>query len=124
MLQQHLADLFRVTSGGHGQPPSPTGVVIAELADGLDEQGRPVIRKADLRTAKAYERRFEELLATGPAWINLNYCGLLDGMALVLVEFPERRSGSRSPSTSVNLSGPPATVAASGWDARSYVAVR
>ena len=56
----------------------------------------------------------------GFAWLNMNYCGILRGSGLVLIEYPRGPAGKKGP-TSVNFSGPPKLVADAGWDALAYV---
>ncbi len=122
MLQQRLDLLFRMMAGQPGQPPVQGHVVIAELTkDRFDHQGRPVIAIAELHTVEQYDDRFSALMAMGFAWINLSYYGLLDGKALVTVEFPNDEPTRRSPVTSVNLTGPPRAVSESAWDARPHL---
>lgn len=123
-LQQKLDLLFRMVAGRAGQPPAPEEVVIAELSqDGFDPLGRPVIAAAALRTVEEYDERFSALMVKGFAWINLNFYGLLDGRALVTVEFPEDEPVEPG-ATSVNFSGPPQAVSASSWDARPHLVLR
>ena len=116
--------LLGTMTGGVGQPPKPDSVVVAELGpDDVDVQGRPIVVAEKLRAPKAYEERFEQLLAKGFSWINLSYYGVLDGNGLVVVELPRETSTLSPRPTSVNFSGPPAIVANSGWDARSIIAL-
>lgn len=125
MLQQQIDLLFRKMAGEAGQPPVADDVVIAELSkETFDVRGRPVIARDELRTIEQYEERFSELMAKGFAWINLSSFGLLDGTALVTVEFPNyERVGGRA-ITSVNFSGPLQAVARSTWDARPHIVLR
>ena len=125
MLEQKLEQLFRAMAGGPAQPPVPDRVIIAEVGpDDVDAQGRSVVLVVNLRSPQEYQSRFSELMAQGFSWLNMNYSGLLDGKALVIVEVPRHRSTGSGVETSVNLSGPPSYAAASGWDARSHVVVK
>ncbi len=120
-----LDALFQKTAGREGQPPIPTDVVIAEVKPkAFDAKGRPRIALGDLRTPDEYEARFVALMSKGYPWLNLSFYGFIDGKGLVVVELPYPEHQTRSPSTSVNFSGPPAIAAASGWDARSHVVLR
>lgn len=123
-LQQKLDFLFRIMAGQPGQPPVPEEAVITELShDRLDPLGRPVIDAADLQTVAQYEERFSALMSKGLAWINLNYYGLIDGRALVIVEFPQHEPAAPG-ATSVNFSGPSEAVSRTSWDARPHVVLR
>ncbi|MGH7268968.1 MAG: hypothetical protein ACREJ3_00940 [Polyangiaceae bacterium] len=122
MLQDKLAELFRLVSGGEGQAPSPASVLIAELKPGNFVAGRPRIKSEELHTPEAYEARFQQLMSEGFGWINLNYCGLARGAGLVLVNYP-RQPAQRKGATSVNFSGPPRRVAVAGWDALAHVTI-
>ena len=120
MLIEKLDQLFERMSGGHGQPPSPTSILIAELKPEVFVPGRPRLREDQLRSPEEYEIRFQQLMEAGLAWLNMNYCGLLRGHALVTIEYPRAVARAKGP-TSVNFSGPTRAVADAKWDALAYV---
>jgi hypothetical protein len=121
-LNDHLQQLFALVAGGPGRPPIPTSILIAELKPDDLDGGRTRVREERLQTPEQYEVRFAELLDSGFAWVNLNYCGLLRENALVLIEHPRSPSSATGP-TSVNYSGPPKLVADAGWNALAYVSL-
>jgi hypothetical protein len=53
-----------------------------------------------------YRERFESLLDQGYSWINLNAAGIFDGNLLVVVEFPNYKSGIPRNKVPVIPSGP------------------
>ena len=127
MLSQRLAELFKLTAGGTGQPPRPDHILIGEVNSEIaDDTGCPIVSEDNLFTPEDYEDRFAELMSMGYAWLNLSYCGLWAGKGLVLVEvpssFPESSSSTRI--TSVNYSGPTRYVAEANWDARGLVLLK
>jgi hypothetical protein len=122
MLDEKLRQLFALVAGGPDQPPTPTSILIAELKPEDFEGSRPRVREENLRTPKEYEARFMELLDSGFAWLNMSYCGVLRGHALVIIEYPKSAARAKG-GTSVNYSGPPKVVANAGWDALAYVSV-
>ncbi len=122
-LDENLRQLFRFMRGGPRQPPPPASVLIAELGPDDFEGGPPRIREKSLRTPTEYEARFTALLGSGFAWLNMSYCGVLRGHALVLIECPRDVARGKG-ATSVNFSGPPKLVADAGWDALAYVILR
>lgn len=125
MFQQKLAALMKATAGGEGQPPLPREIVVAELdPNAFDREGRPSIELDALRSPDEYEARFVALMSRGYSWLNLSFYGFIDGKGLVVVELPKSETQTAGASTSVNLSGPPAVAAESGWDARSHVTLR
>lgn len=121
-LEENLDRLFQFVSGGPDQPPLPTSVLIAELKPEDFEGSRPRVREENLRAPKEYEARFAELLDSGFGWLNMNYCGVLRGHALIIIEYPKSSTRTKGV-TSVNYSGPPKVVANAGWDALAYVRV-
>jgi hypothetical protein len=119
-LDENLRQLFAFTAGQPGQPPMPASILIAELKPEEFEGGRPRLREVNLRTPQEYAARFNELLCMGFAWLNVNYCGVLRGHGLVLIDY-RRSPAQRKGPTSVNYSGPPKLVADAEWDALAYV---
>ena len=122
MLRERLQELFQYVCGGPDQPPPPSlgSVLIAELHPDDFDGNRPRIGPENFRSAEDYEVRFEELMTMGFAWVNMNYCGVLRGQGLILVECPKSPARARGP-TSINYSGPPKLVADAGWDALAYI---
>ena len=125
MLQDHLRELLRHVCGGPGQPPTPGSLLIAEVAEAdVSVVGRLRLRRSQLKTPAEYSARFDELMASDFAWLNMNYCGILEEHGLVMIEYPRQRSvrsGTAAVPTSVNFSGPTKLVADAGWDAGAYV---
>ena len=113
-LPEELERLFTMVSGGPGQPPRPSTVLIAKLRTGVRHGPRLQILRSDLRTPEAFAAEFDSLLEAGFSWINLSYCGLLGKAAVVTLE--HSRDASRGRDTPVNFSGPPRRVAEAGWN--------
>jgi len=122
LLQDKLDLLFQMMAGGAEQSPRPGDALIVERSRrDVDDSGRLMIAAADLQTVEQYNPRFSALMAKGFAWINLSFFGVLDGRALVTVEFPNYEPiGTRGP-TSVNFSGPMRAVSTTSWDARPRI---
>jgi hypothetical protein len=59
-----------------------------------------------------YEGRFSDILMSGYSWVNLNFGGIYNNMAIVFIEFPHQSSGCSKAQVSVNLSGPEGNI----WD--------
>jgi hypothetical protein len=120
LLEQTIARLLDWGCGAPGQPPRPGSVRIAEVTSRSRTGSTLQFRVAELRSVNEYEERFRQLVGSGYAWINLNYCGELRGHGLVLVEHPTSptRPGD---APSINFSGPPRCMADASWDARDYV---
>lgn len=125
ILQDRLCELVRHMCGGAGQPPAPTSFLIAEAADGdTSVWGRFRLPRSALKTPDEYSARFDELMTSDFAWLNLSYWGTLEGHGLVMVEYPPQspmRRGTDPVPTSLNFSGPMKLVADAGWDAAAYV---
>lgn len=125
MLEDKLRELLTVICGGVGQPPTPPDLLIAEEQAGkFAGFTRFALPRAALKTPAEYASRFDELMNLNYAWLNLNYCGVLEGHGLVLVTFPQQASGRKGGEgvpTSLNFSGPMKLVRDAGWDASAYV---
>jgi hypothetical protein len=115
MLEQALRFLF--DSLGLDPEAESSIVELSETMFGRD--GRPAISRPDLIPCGQYAERYNKILESGFAWVNLSYVGDLDGRPVVTVELPlESRGSSR---TSVNYSGPPRAVEEAGMDATVYL---
>lgn len=124
-LSEALSQLFEFTAGGVGEPPVPDRVLIAEITGtGADHRGRPFVHRDRLCDADTYSTRFANLVESPFPWINVSYCGILDGAAVVTVECPSAPSEKPGCRPSVNFSGPSRAVQAAGWDARAGLAFR
>lgn len=119
-LQGALEGLFRFLAQQGLVPPSRE-VWLVEVGSGadVDERGRPQVRRADFRDPRAYEPRFEALLAAGLPWLNVSCYGL-DGNRLVVVVETPRASGA-SAVTPVNYSGPTTQALARGLNISDVV---
>jgi len=84
--------------------------------DGWRENQRLQIKKSDLKSIHEYSSTFHEQLNAGYSWINLSILGMYDNILLVVVELPNKISGSRR--TSINFSGPQEVVMKNSpkWD--------
>lgn len=68
--------------------------------------GKPsLIQRFALSTSQEYAPRFDEHLAKGYSWINLNAAGVLGDTLLVVIELPSYVSGAPKDKVAVNLSG-------------------
>lgn len=97
-------------------------LIVEAGADDFDDQGRPIVDAASLTEPGDYAGRFEQLLRSGYAWINLSYYGLLEAQHLVCVELPKAPAGCLE--TSVNYSGPSKRVREARCDARAAIRFR
>jgi hypothetical protein len=129
MLATVLRELSAfVASGGQLQSPDaplfPESSHILEIDSTAlaDDRGRIIARSADLRAPADYAPRFEELLNQGLPWINVTCYGRWNGKWIVGIELPAP-AGKRSPSTSLNYSGPPRAVIERGWNAEAALAL-
>jgi hypothetical protein len=125
MLEDQLRELVRRMCGGIGQPPIPRTLLIAEAAIGDScVWGRLRLPRSALKTPDEYSARFDELMTSDFAWLNMSYCGTLEGHGLVMIEYPRQpsvRRGTDPVPTSLNFSGPMKLVADAGWDVTAYV---
>lgn len=91
-----------------------------ELSDAMfGSDGRPTISTKDLVPSHLYTKRYEEILSSGYAWVNLSYVGNLDGTPIITVELPREIRGIEQ--TSVNVSGPPRAVVDANLDATAFL---
>ena len=80
--------------------------------------GKPsLIQRSALSTSKEYAARFDEHLAKGYSWINLNAAGILGDTLLVVVELPSYVSGIPKDKVAVNLSGATMSNGKTIWNA-------
>ena len=79
------------------------------------------IPKSALISADEYEKRFDELLSMGYAWINMNAKGILENAFIVQVEFPLKSINAPRNKVSVNYSGPMIIDGKPLWDLSSKV---
>jgi hypothetical protein len=105
-----------------GIAPTTLDVRIVEIGPDveIDEHGRFHVKRTEIRTVAEYEERFNELLDSGLPWLNMSCYGVDDGKMLVAVEVPRSLSKS-SLRTSVNYSGPVATVLEADWKVDSVL---
>ena len=68
--------------------------------------GSIIVPAVALVPAKVYDRRFEELLASGYAWLNLHAAGVIEHTLIVVVELPRAAGAVPRTALSVNCSGP------------------
>jgi hypothetical protein len=108
----------------HGQYPPTQDVRVVEIGRPvtMDELGRPRIRRDELREVTNYEARFEELLTRGFPWINVSCYGVYDHKLIVGIELPEV-SPEPAIRTSVNYSGPPASVVGQAWNSNAALLI-
>ncbi len=94
-----------------------------EIGRRTDDRGRVIVERRELRSAEEYAPRFEELLASGYAWVNVNLCGVLGNIVVVVVTVPAHTSSRTPPiQTSVNYSGPTKGVLANELDVAAALA--
>jgi hypothetical protein len=99
-----------------GTAPAWRGVRLIDARD-ITWAALSTIARNAMHSVTDYEARFESLLATGYAWLNLSALGVLDDELLVCVELPRDSVGAYG-RTSVNFSGPPLDPAGGQvWDA-------
>lgn len=119
-LSRQIAELAR--SNGAGDAFDLGAVRIVEISPrDYDARGWPIVDEDALQGVDAYAARFDELLASGYAWLNLSWMGRLRGAPLVAVELPPRRA-ERATATAVNFSGPSNAVRDSGGDVDAWIA--
>jgi hypothetical protein len=117
-LQQWLNTLESAASA-----PSWTSVLIAEETNvdrSRAKETPPTLRRDDLSTPAAFERRWSEIVDLGMTdWINLSAQGVWDDALVVFVEPPIRgEPHSHSPERiSVNFSGP------RSWSLETHLAI-
>jgi hypothetical protein len=88
-----------------------------------DEHGRLLVGRSALRDPSDYEARFEALMQSGLAWLNVSCIGVASGKLIVTIELP-RASSATSARTSVNYSGPSKLVLDHGWDAAQVLVLK
>jgi hypothetical protein len=64
------------------------------------------VARKSLLTPGEFENRFNELLARGYSWININFGGVYQNNAIVFIEYPKESSGVPKEKVSINQSGP------------------
>jgi hypothetical protein len=118
MLDQALRLLFDTLGYHLGLEP-----LMLELSDAMfGNDGRPDILLKDLVPSHQYRERYEEILKSGYAWVNLSYVGNLDQTPIVTVELPHEARGIKE--TSVNLSGPSRAVVQANMDASVFLRLK
>jgi hypothetical protein len=121
-LNETVSQLLDWACGATGQPPRPTSVMVAEITPAARKGLKLQFSASDLRSVSEYEDRFEHLVDSGYAWINVSYCGEIRGHGLVLIEYPSSPARGKG-APSMNFGGPPRCVADASWDAGAYVAL-
>jgi len=104
-LSSHLDRLLQRLDSFEPQPSS-RDVRIVEISQisRVSPDGTYHVRLDQLRKPLDYESRFDELLATGYAWLNMSCYGVHDGWLIVAIEVPGPRTLYPGCFTSVNLS--------------------
>ena len=114
-LEKHLK---RLESYIHGLDDSVSWSRILIVEYENIAHGKPsLIQRPALFTPEKYEARFDEHLAKGYSWINLNAAGVLDDTLLLVVELPSYFSGAPKDKVAVNLSGATTSNGKDIWNA-------
>lgn len=79
------------------------------------------LKQGEFSTLSEFSVRFSELLEEGHNWLNLSALGVLNGTLIVGVEKPTKNAGS--PTTSVNLSGPPNCVKDNDYNLENFLEI-
>jgi hypothetical protein len=119
-LAHCLQELFSFLASQELSPPSrDVRVVEVPGVPELDIRGRLTFAKTSLHEPAEFEARFQEIMSSGFPWVNLSCYGVHEDHLIVGIELPrtEARTGATRP-TSVNYSGPPASVVEQRWDIR------
>jgi hypothetical protein len=107
---------------GHKVPTRRLRIVEIPHDAPVDQSGRMLVRRGDLREPLDYEARFDQLLAAGLPWLNVSCYGVLDETLIIAIEKP-RPPSKPADRTSVNFSGPNAAVLSHGWNADQVLSV-
>jgi len=100
---------------GHSPPTRKLRIVEITRRAPTDAQGRIRIKRSELRDPAEYEARFDTFVKAGMPWINVSCVGVLGEFLVVGIEVPEAPP-KPADRTSVNYSGPSATVLGHAWD--------
>lgn len=113
-LSDHLDRLLQSLE----RPPSKDVRIVEIDPDAEWSGGRYYVRQENVYKPLDYENRFDELLRTGYAWLNMSCYGLWNGFLIVAIEMPRATALNMKPrsATSVNLSGPTVGVLARDWN--------
>jgi len=105
-----------------GQMPPTLEIRVVEIDQGteVDAQGRLRVGRSAVRAPEAFEGRFDELIRSGRPWINMSSLGVDGGFLIVGIEAARGGEASR---TSVNYSGPSASVLQDSWAAQSVLRI-
>ncbi len=122
-LSRHIAELSRLVAATAGALDLASIRIVEVSASDFDASGRPLVDDEALQSVEAYAERFDVLLASGYAWLNLSYLGRLRDWQLVAVELPAQRA-ERATATAVNYSGVSHAVRADGGNVDAWIARR
>ena len=103
--------------------PEISDILIFEMHNEMDGQGRLFVFHNSLVSPDAYEGRFRELVGLGLSWINISCYGFLNNSLIIGIEIPNS-IGKPSARTSFNFSGPPLCVLQKDWDAREILSIK
>ncbi|HET8925679.1 MAG TPA: hypothetical protein VFN26_22035 [Candidatus Acidoferrum sp.] len=123
-LSNHLDRLLALLEDCGLHPPS-RDVRIVEISQirRVSPDGTVHVRRDELRSPLDYEARFDELLRTGYAWLNVSCYGVHDGFLIVAIEVPGPRTLYPGCPTSVNLSGPENRVLDQEWNVAAILTI-
>ena len=82
-----------------------------------------LLPKLALVSANEYEKRFDELLNMGYAWINMSAMGIMDNAFIVEIGLPIQGRNAPRNKVSVNYSGPMIIDGKPLWDLSSKVKI-
>lgn len=118
-LEEHFANLSKWLKS-HGVPDWDRVLFAEDLH--VAPFSKQTIDRDHFGTLAEFSDRFEELLAEGHNWINLNGLGILDGTLIVAIEKP--KANADSPTTAVNQSGPPGYVKDRNYNLEQFIEIR
>lgn len=102
-LSFYIGELTRLVSSNVDQRDWDSMLFTEQLE--IDPETLKILKKDSIWEANDYQPRFNDLLCSGHAWINMHACGVLKNRLIVDIRWPKTRKDTYK-TTSVNLSGP------------------
>jgi len=80
--------------------------VVVNDSNMVSKDGRIVLNKTCYLSIEDYSKEYHANKNQGLGWINLQCAGIMDGVLIVVIEYPKKTDDKNNSYTSVNLSGP------------------